>query len=56
MGFHYGQFWAALWWTFFINYLGRGIISTIIKPAYETRLEGRVGGRERKRQEAVTDH
>lgn len=56
MGFHYGQFWAALWWTFFINYLGRGIISTIIKSAYETRLEGRVGGRERKRQEAVTNH
>lgn len=44
MGFHCGQFWAALRWIFFINDLRRGIISTIIKSAYETRLEGKVGG------------
>lgn len=45
MGFHCGQFWAARWWTFFINYLGRGIISTIMKSAYEARLEGSLGGK-----------
>lgn len=55
MGFHCGQFWAALWWKFFINYLRCGIITTIIKSAYKTRLEGQVGKREGRRQQGAIE-
>lgn len=59
MGFHCGQFWAALWGIFFINDLGRRRISTIIKSASETRLEGRDGegrGRGRSKSPAAEEY